>query len=459
VGGVGIVLVLAVAIFIYKRRSGPRGATVSPAKPAKSKVGDGGKVVGEDSTSAKKRELQALHSSSKRLSELQYEQEALKDKLETEDVEPSEKEQLRTQLDATSKDLEATRQLVKDQRERVKELEAKTAAEARAEARDAGDTFHLAMFEVADSLGDKAFSTLRDTMPDTRFGATVNTLIFGQPQQAARGIEYYMCISEAEMIRRLSAGNSFLAAMRSEIEQNGTEDDKECCKYVCDMEAGSSDKTFQGGQQRDCDRDGNLLPSRQRPDGKGMTLADFLDHMDAVEANLDLAEAAALRLYTTKAYQTINNDMRDEERYQAGREHRLPVTVYLIQKALKKLRAVEAKKPERANETVELYRGLRNLKMADGFVNSGGTELAPMSTTSSLKIAMQYSVSEKSLLLRIKTSDFMNRGPDISWLSAFPTEKEFLFPPLTYMRATGPPQLKRIDDVTYTVVEVSPSFS
>ena len=39
----------------------------------------------------------------------------------------------------------------------------------------------------------------------------------------------------------------------------------------------------------------------------------------------------------TGAYQTINNDMRDQERYQAGREHRLPVTVYLIQKALKTL--------------------------------------------------------------------------------------------------------------------------
>ena len=33
-----------------------------------------------------------------------------------------------------------------------------------------------------------------------------------------------------------------------------------------------------------------------------------------------------------------------------------------------------------------------------------------MSTTSSLKIAMQYSASEKALLLRIRTKNFMVRG-------------------------------------------------
>ena len=51
---------------------------------------------------------------------------------------------------------------------------------------------------------------------------------------------------------------------------------------------------------------------------------------------LSKAHVAALRLYTTAAYKTINNPLRD-----AGRtaEHPLPVTVYLLSEAIKRLRA------------------------------------------------------------------------------------------------------------------------
>ena len=54
----------------------------------------------------------------------------------------------------------------------------------------------------------------------------------------------------------------------------------------------------------------------------------------------------------------------------------------------------------------------------------------------------------------------MNRGPDISWISCFPTEKEFLFPPLTYLQPTG-----REDELTgpngekFKVVEITPNIS
>ena len=53
---------------------------------------------------------------------------------------------------------------------------------------------------------------------------------------------------------------------------------------------------------------------------------------------------------------------------------------------------------------------------------------------------MEYSAGEKALLLRIKTKNFMTRGPSISFLSAFPAEEEFLFPPLTYLQPIGEPQ-------------------
>ena len=79
-----------------------------------------------------------------------------------------------------------------------------------------------------------------------------------------------------------------------------------------------------------------------------------------------------------------------------------------------------------------------------------------MSTTSSLKVAMQYLASENSLLLRVITKNFMVRGPEISFLSAFPEEQEFLFPPLTYIEPVGKSQTMRVDDATFTVIDVHP---
>ena len=101
-----------------------------------------------------------------------------------------------------------------------------------------------------------------------------------------------------------------------------------------------------------------------------------------------------------------------------------------IKEALGFLRVVAAKQ-SRANVSVTLYRGMKGLQIQPEFLRDGGTELAPMSTTASLKVAVQYSASEKALLLRIRTKNFMVRGPMISFLSAFPEEEEFLFPPLT----------------------------
>ena len=60
-----------------------------------------------------------------------------------------------------------------------------------------------------------------------------------------------------------------------------------------------------------------------------------------------------------------------------------------------------------------LWRGIKGVKAPEEFLRKGGTELAPMSTTSSLKVAMEYSASENSLLLRLKTKNFMVRGNEI----------------------------------------------
>ena len=110
-----------------------------------------------------------------------------------------------------------------------------------------------------------------------------------------------------------------------------------------------------------------------------------------------------------------------------------------------------------------------------------------MSTTRSLKVAMQYAASEapsprypppsphisympwrpshahptraqNSLLLRIDTKNFMVRGPAMSFLSAFPAEEEYLFPPLTYLEPTPEGvQTLCVDDATFTVIDVQPA--
>ena len=74
-----------------------------------------------------------------------------------------------------------------------------------------------------------------------------------------------------------------LEAITEEIENNGTDEDKECRNYVLQEKAGASEKEFQNGWKRDCHPEtGHVLPERQVADvatagGKrGMRFADFL---------------------------------------------------------------------------------------------------------------------------------------------------------------------------------------
>ena len=98
-----------------------------------------------------------------------------------------------------------------------------------------------------------------------------------------------------------------------------------------------------------------------------------------------------------------------------GEAHGLPVTVTLLRDALGKLRAVEADHSrESPLRRVELYRGMKDVTAPASFMEQGGTELAPMSTTSDLSVAMRYSASVKAVLLRLITESFYERGPDIS---------------------------------------------
>ena len=101
---------------------------------------------------------------------------------------------------------------------------------------------------------------------------------------------------------------------------------------------------------------------------------------------------------------------------------------------------------------------MKDVAAPESFMADGGTELAPMSTTSDLSVAMRYSASRCSVLLRLVTDSFYDRGLNVSFLSAFPNEAEYLFPPLTYLQPTGRTETVTltVEGLSYHVVDVKP---
>ena len=132
-----------------------------------------------------------------------------------------------------------------------------------------------------------------------------------------------------------------------------------------------------------------------------------------------------------------------------------------MSEGVKKLRAVYvAGAKDKATATVRLWRGMRNLDLGDRFMDdrTGGTEVAPMSTTTDMSVAVRYGLSAGSLLFLLKVDNFMQYGADLQWLSAFPGEAEELYPPLTYLQPTGRVQLMIVGENRFKVVEVTPNI-
>ena len=275
----------------------------------------------------------------------------------------------------------------------------------------------------------------RTEADSSKFGGDVRSLIAGQPAEAARGLAHFMKIDETALRAGFDKGT---AAIVAEVDAHGSTALKEHLHYV--LHEPASEKEFPNGV-RDRGRNGERL-------------ADFVSHPIATAHGLDEPRVAALRLYTTAAYSHINNPLR------AGDRHPLPVTVAFIADGIKKLRAKRAEGAG-ATSTLTLWRGMRNLKIADDFLTErrGGTELAPCSTTTDIAVAAQYSASAESLLFKFRIANFMQFGAELQWLSAFPSEAEVLFPPLTYLQPTGRVERTSVGTANFTVVEVEPHLS
>ena len=113
------------------------------------------------------------------------------------------------------------------------------------------------------------------------------------------------------------------------------------------------------------------------------------------------------------------------------------MTVAYLADGIKRLRAVCADEDDR-NEARDFWRGMRNIEVPEAFARDGGTEYAPMSTSADLQVALRYSDhAEKRLLFKVITRGFIDRGADLRYLSAFPDEIEFLYPPLASVKTVN----------------------
>jgi len=231
-----------------------------------------------------------------------------------------------------------------------------------------------------------------------------------------------------------------------------------CGEYGLDPELVLAEFDYvvnQASSEKDCDQG-------VRDKGQaGQRLEDFCKHPIALKEELKSTEIAALRLYTSSAFEAINKPLRDQKRIAEGRRHPLALVTLMAHEGIKKLRGHGASDAS-ALASVVLWRGLKHVRVTDKFAEVGGTELAPMSTTTELDVAARYSVgagSTSSLLFRIVTENQLQRGVDLKWLSVFPGEAEVLFAPLTYMQPTGRSQKVEVGGHTFTIVEVKTTTS
>ncbi len=180
-------------------------------------------------------------------------------------------------------------------------------------------------------------------------------LICGEYMHAAKGFFKILNVSEEGVF---SSSRENVAAIEKEVKALGDKKVLEQLEYILHRPA--SVKSFSNGL---------------RDKGhEGMRLQDFVRHEHAVTAGLTEAEVVSLRLYTTSAFQQINNPMRDQERISRGEAHPLPVTVMHIAKGIKKLRAFEANVAA-TTEVMVSWRGMKNVTTTDIFAKMGGTEV------------------------------------------------------------------------------------
>ncbi len=235
----------------------------------------------------------------------------------------------------------------------------------------------------------------------------------------------------------------------------------------------------------------------------GMTLDGFVRTSSASAAGLTRAHVLALRLYSGSPHRGINGPLRAG--CSADRPHPYAATVAILIEALARLRRAAAAAstaslahastaalanppppaPAAAASLPTLWRGMCDMPLTDEFLQRGGCELGFLSASTHRAVAVRYARTDAEhraqaraqrpaqrpdesgpppyqrhpeatadappsantsspalLLLKLTAPDLpQHRGASVAFLSAFPSESEYLFPPGTHLRVTAPPSL------------------
>jgi hypothetical protein len=191
----------------------------------------------------------------------------------------------------------------------------------------------------------------------------------------------------------------------------------------------------------------------------GKTIDYFVGLPQATQTGMIKPEAVSLRFYSSHSFGAVTDPLRDPTR---ETEHPLATITYSIDQAIRKQLKWGAKDKDAASQKV-YWRGFSDLKISDEFKERGGTEFAPMSTTTDVRVAVGYAIRKTTtggaLLMRIVTKNNLERGMDLQWISMFPGEAERLLAPLTFMNK--PEKFQEIEvngvndqTVKLTVVEI-----
>jgi hypothetical protein len=241
-----------------------------------------------------------------------------------------------------------------------------------------------------------------------------------------------------------------MEAMKQEWDQHGSEKDKANFRYV--LEGRACDPAWVPQHVKESLASGNYhggsLTAADFDTGHdGWGLKEFCDLPSSQAAGLGPEHVLALRLYSSDSFRLFNTGMRLKTK-----PHPIRFTMYVLNEALKKLRKVVAiSDPNEYNKIKRLFRGMKDMTLDfEVFKTMGGTELAPMSTTDDEAVANSYAASRRGLIFEYETQG-NSRGVDISDFSMYPKEREFLYPPLTYLILDVNKPLKRLENGTIVV--------
>ncbi|KAL3909905.1 MAG: hypothetical protein SGPRY_009256, partial [Prymnesium sp.] len=183
------------------------------------------------------------------------------------------------------------------------------------------------------------------------------TLVTGQPEDAARGLPYYMGVPDPfglardgiQLIQMEVA--HFVASVRTMTDDDA--DRLATLKGIAKIRptALAADLTKQVAHDLEEWLEYILFQeTREKPysngvrdEGRGSVLVShFFKHEKAVEANLEPAHVVALRFYTTHAFKYLNGPLRSDKFGHEKYPHPLPITLTYISEGIKRLRAVQS---------------------------------------------------------------------------------------------------------------------